>query len=127
MQRRRKQQLLTCNTPSYKCHSRCFITYSVLTEKKKQILFKKNNVFFRSAFALLISSLSFMLLNMLLNNLPISLDGPLNCFRTHVSIKAETCNLFHNSNSITISKFQKVNYNSSYVCFIDTLALNFKG
>ena len=34
-QRRRQQQLLTCNTPSSKGYSWCFITYSVLTGKKQ--------------------------------------------------------------------------------------------
>ena len=91
MQRRRQQQPLTCNTPNSKCHSRCFVRYSVLTGKKQQTPFlKKTNVFFRSAFTLLISSLSFTLVIMLLNNLPISLEGPLNCICTYVSIKAES-------------------------------------
>ena len=64
--------------------------YSVLTGKKQQRPFdKKNNVFFWPAFALLISSLSFTLVIMLPDNLPIALDGPLNCICTHVSIKVE--------------------------------------
>ena len=152
MQRRRKQQLLTCNTPSYKCHSRCFITYSVLTGKKKQTLFKKNNVFFRSAFALLISSLSFTLLIMLLNNLPISPDGPLNCICTHVSRKVETYYILlnpklkikfytrwnpkwfvKNTPNCILSFFwmtQLLSISSKselqLACFIHTLALNFK-
>ena len=91
MQRRGQQQLLTCNTPCSKYHSWCFITYSVLTGKKKHFFYKKNNGLLQSVFTLRVSSLSFMLLIMLFNNLPISLDGPLNCIIcTHVIIKVET-------------------------------------
>ena len=79
MQRRRKQQLLTCNTPTSKGCS-CFITYSVWTGKKQETRF----------FTLFISSLSFTLLIMLLNNLPNTLDGLLSCICTQVSIKVET-------------------------------------
>ena len=38
---------MTCNTPSSKGYSWCFITYSVLTGKKQQTLFKKNSTFFQ--------------------------------------------------------------------------------
>ena len=96
MQQRRQQQLLSCNMPSSNCHSWCFITYYVLTGKKQQTLFLKKNVFFWLAFMLLILSLGFTLLIMLLNNLPISLVGPLNFICPHVSIKVETSYMFQN-------------------------------
>ena len=91
-QRGRQQQLLTCNTPSPKDYSWCFITSSVLTGKKqrKNTHFKKKKkqrTFFSLAFSLLISILRLMLLKQLLNNLSFSLDGPWNCIFTHVSIK----------------------------------------
>ena len=93
----RRQQQLACNTPSSKCHSWYFITYSVLIEKKqKTLFFKKTIYFFQSAFTLLISSLSLMLLIMLLNNLPISLEGPFNCIWTYFTTKVETCHILLN-------------------------------
>ena len=133
MQQRQLQRLLTCNTPSSKCHSWHFITYSVLTREKQKTPLKK-----KSAVRLFISTSSFTLLIMLLDNLPISFDEPLKCIFAHVSIKVETycivlnpklkikfCTrwnpkcfekymsscilsfLFHNNNSITINKFNK--------------------
>ena len=67
------------NFSSNKCklltYSSCFITYSVLTTKINQSFLEKNNAFFQSSIYVteLTSSLSLMLLNLLLNNLPISL------------------------------------------------------
>ena len=57
-----------------------------INRKETTNIKKKNNVFFKSAFTLLISTLSFTLLIILFDNLPISLDG----ICTHVSIKVET-------------------------------------
>ena len=51
--------------------------FCINRKETRNTFFKKNNVFFQSAFILLISSLSLTLLIMLLNKLPISLDGPL--------------------------------------------------
>ena len=79
MQRRRKQ-LLTCNTPSFKGYSWCFITYSVLTGKKQEILFLKRKTCFS-----------------------VSLDGPLSTYPIAFCLSF----LFHNNNSITMNKFKK--------------------
>ena len=51
--------------------------FCINRKETKNTFLNKNNVFFQSNFTLLISSLSFTLLIMLLNNMPISLDGPL--------------------------------------------------
>ena len=59
-------------------------------ERNNKHFFLKKNVFFEFAFTLLVLSLSVALLIMLLNKLPISVDGPLNSIYTHVSIKVET-------------------------------------
>ena len=85
IQGRWQQQLLTFNTKGFKCHSFCSVKYSVLTGNNQQTLFKK-----KQQSILLISSLSLTLLIVLLNNLPISIDGPLSCICTHVSRKVET-------------------------------------
>ena len=91
MQQRRQQQHLTCNTPSFEAYSQCFITDFVLTGKKQGTLFLKKRVFFCQSLHYLFQVwVSFKLLIMLLNNLPISLDGRLNCICTQVSIKVET-------------------------------------
>ena len=66
--------------------------YHVLCINRKETantFLKKNNLFFQSAFTLLISSLNFTLLIMLLNNLLISLDKELKLICTHVKIKVE--------------------------------------
>ena len=64
------------------------LSYICINRKENKRLKKKAMYFFDQPLRLLISSLSFTLL-MLLNNLPISLDGPLN-YLHHVSMKVET-------------------------------------
>ena len=91
MQQRWQQHLLTCNTPSSKYHSWFFITFSVLTGKKKKNAFLKKTIYFFSQpffshFFQVWASCYFMLHN----NLSTSLEGPLNCICTHVSIRVET-------------------------------------
>ena len=121
-------------------------------ETTNTFLKKQSIVFFQSAFTLLISSLSFTLLIMLLNNLPISPDGPLNCICTHVSRKVETYYILlnpklkikfytrwnpkwfvKNTPNCILSFFwmtQLLSISSKselqLACFIHTLALNFK-
>ena len=79
---------LTCNTESSKGYSWCFIT-----GKKQKALLIKSNAFFKLAFP------SFMLLKQFLNNLPICLEGLLNCIWTYVSIKV---NVFIQKNTYYI-------------------------
>ena len=54
--------------------------YCIKPKETTKTFKKKTMSFFHSAFTLLISSLSFKLLIMLLNNLPVSFDGPLTVF-----------------------------------------------
>ena len=100
MQRRRLQQLLTSNTSSCKCYSRCFIMNSVLAGKKHFFFFLKRERithFFSPAFTLLISSLSLALLNLLLHNLPFLLKDMLTLF-VNVNMKVNVFvqkNIYH--------------------------------
>ena len=88
MQRGRQQQLLTCNTPNSKCHSQCFVRYSVLTGEKQQTPFFKK-VFVVSSVSFCITYFKFEL-HVGYHVFPISLEGPLNCICTYVNIKAES-------------------------------------
>ena len=81
-----------------------------MPESNKKHL-KQNKV---SPFTLFISGLSFMLLTMLLNNLPNSLDGPFNCICTHATIKLETYYMLLNTKlKIKIHTRQKKNCSKS--------------
>lgn len=101
-QRRRKLQLLTYNTPSSKGYCLCFFTYSLLTTKKIFAIF-----FFKKA--TLYAQFSLMLLNLLLNlllyNIPISVDGPVNCCiytQVRINVSQNTMYLFRSYNQIFI-------------------------
>ena len=117
-----------------------------INQKETRNTFFEKNVFFQSCFTLFISSLSFTLLIMLLHNLLISLDRPLNCIYAQVSIKVETYKVVYSrkpklvwkvhtqlhsiflSCSIIITQLLWISSKSGlqFTCFIQTLNLHFK-
>ena len=72
---------------------------------------KKTKYFFSPAFTVLVSSLWLTLLNLLLNNLPLSLEGPLNCICAHANIRE---NVFIQKNIDHIHNYVQKSFSTAW-------------
>ena len=125
MQWKRQQQSLTCNTPSSKYHRWCFITYSVLTGKKQQTLFKKKQCIFSvslysASYLFQIWTSRYLSCCLIISLFPLTKNLSCICTHENIFLSAESLNgsestcltpfclslLFHNNNSITQSELQ---------------------